>query len=234
MDSLGKRLQRLRAARKLTQDDVAAAIGVTRAAVSHWERDQNIKPDHIEAIARFYRVSPHWLWTGEGNEKISADIPNLGDDSAKTIDVNLGPSMANVLEYQPDEFVPGQSEMNDRDAGAKSAESWGLPESWLYGEMRIRRGAAVIFLVQGVAMSPVLDPGDRVIVDTSSTNPTLESIYAVRDGDAVIVRYVQLVRGRAPMAIRCRCANPIFDQIELELGSDASVIGRVVGRVTRL
>ena len=39
MESMGKRIQRLRKTRELTQEQAAAALGVTAAAVSKWETD---------------------------------------------------------------------------------------------------------------------------------------------------------------------------------------------------
>ena len=39
MESTGKRIQRLRKTRELTQEQAAAALGVTAAAVSKWETE---------------------------------------------------------------------------------------------------------------------------------------------------------------------------------------------------
>ena len=40
LDVLGARLVEAREARRLSQEDVAAVLGVSRVLVSHWERGQ--------------------------------------------------------------------------------------------------------------------------------------------------------------------------------------------------
>lgn len=62
--TLGERLKYLRSnyGKTITQDDVAKAIGVTRAAYSHFENGRN-EPDNekIVALANFYDVTTDYL-----------------------------------------------------------------------------------------------------------------------------------------------------------------------------
>ena len=55
---LDKNLQTLRRARGLTQEQAAAAVGVTRQALSKWESGESL-PDlrNCAALARFYGVT---------------------------------------------------------------------------------------------------------------------------------------------------------------------------------
>ena len=55
---LDKNLQTLRRARGLTQEQTAAAVGVTRQALSKWESGESL-PDlrNCAALARFYDVT---------------------------------------------------------------------------------------------------------------------------------------------------------------------------------
>ena len=55
---LDKNLQALRRARGLTQEQTAAAVGVTRQALSKWESGESL-PDlrNCAALARFYDVT---------------------------------------------------------------------------------------------------------------------------------------------------------------------------------
>ena len=49
-----------------SQDDVAAALGITRAMVSYWESGARpLNPQYITAIARLYRMSPAELLSPE-------------------------------------------------------------------------------------------------------------------------------------------------------------------------
>ncbi len=60
--SLGKRLVELRKMRKMTQEDLAKALGVSRGAVSMWEIDQRTPdPSTLQRIANYFGVSVDYL-----------------------------------------------------------------------------------------------------------------------------------------------------------------------------
>ncbi len=56
---LGKHIQKVRRERKLSQQEVAKAIGVTDAAISHWEYGRHV-PQHwlVGAIVEFLGYDP--------------------------------------------------------------------------------------------------------------------------------------------------------------------------------
>ena len=63
---LGQKLQELRKSRGLTQEQLAAALLVSRTAVSKWESGRgtpNIEP--LKAIAAYFSVSVDTLLSGE-------------------------------------------------------------------------------------------------------------------------------------------------------------------------
>jgi transcriptional regulator with XRE-family HTH domain len=64
---MGNRIRALREAEGLTQEELASAMGVTRAAVSMWESGltQNIRPQHLLLLAKFFGVTPQFLVNGE-------------------------------------------------------------------------------------------------------------------------------------------------------------------------
>jgi transcriptional regulator with XRE-family HTH domain len=67
-DSVGKRIQQLRRAQKLTQDELAAACGVSRSAVAQWETDRAGQlRDNITRIADALGTSAEHLLHGQGN-----------------------------------------------------------------------------------------------------------------------------------------------------------------------
>lgn len=66
MKSIGDRIKKQRKIRKLTQSDLGAAVGKTKAAVSRWETDKNaLDPTNLEAVASILDVDVEWLLTGE-------------------------------------------------------------------------------------------------------------------------------------------------------------------------
>jgi phage repressor protein C with HTH and peptisase S24 domain len=224
METVGDRIRALRKSKDLSQPAFGRLFDVQGQAVSQWERNLGIKRENLEKIAAHFGISGDWLSTGLGEKfrQTNDGIPNMGYDTR--------PTQVYIPEFEVRNFTMNALEMDD----SPERESWSVPGKWISGEMQIGPHAAVIFGVEGIAMSPVLEPGDRVIIDTASTDPGLESIYAVLDRKTVLIRYVQMVRGGSPDRIICRCANPAFGPIELILDSVTKIIGRVVGRISRM
>lgn len=66
MKSIGARIKKQRKIRKLTQEELAVAVGTTKAAVSRWETDKNsVAATNLEAVASILDVDVEWLLTGE-------------------------------------------------------------------------------------------------------------------------------------------------------------------------
>ncbi len=69
---------RLRKARRhagLTQGDIAAAAGVSRNAVTHWEHPEGTRPtlSHLSSVAQVTGVAFEWLCTGRGRMQFQAE-----------------------------------------------------------------------------------------------------------------------------------------------------------------
>ena len=76
MENFGKRLRRLRKERGLTQDDIAAAIGVSRQIISRWERNEAVpKAGNLTALADTLGISADYLLHGKTNFPATPEIP---------------------------------------------------------------------------------------------------------------------------------------------------------------
>lgn len=71
----GNRIAHLRDERRLTQEELSSKVGITRAALSHYENNRR-EPDYetIQKIADFFKVSVDYL-VGRSSE------PNMNTDS---------------------------------------------------------------------------------------------------------------------------------------------------------
>lgn len=60
--TLGDKITQLREEAKLTQEELADKIGITRAALSHYEKNRR-EPDYetLKKFADFFNVSTDWL-----------------------------------------------------------------------------------------------------------------------------------------------------------------------------
>jgi transcriptional regulator with XRE-family HTH domain len=74
MESIGKRIRKIRLSDpSRTQQEFAAALGVTRGAVGNWELDKGVKRENLLLIAQVTGTSLNWLMTGEGRADVGAD-----------------------------------------------------------------------------------------------------------------------------------------------------------------
>lgn len=91
--------ERIRLARRtagLSQSQLAAAVGVQRSAVSHWEAPKGKNPNvaHLREVAHVTGIQFEWLVTGRGDMALSKDAQL---DSIATADALL---VENPLEFR--------------------------------------------------------------------------------------------------------------------------------------
>lgn len=102
MNNVSKSIKRLRSNKKMTQDELAAILNVTRQAVSNWENEKT-QPDieTITKIAEYFGVSTEEIIYGEvkSDKKFDFEISkDLAVDSGKTA-VSFGTVLAIVISY---------------------------------------------------------------------------------------------------------------------------------------
>ena len=82
MSSLGKRITQLREGRKMTQDQLAKKLNISRASLSHYEQSRR-EPDYetVVRIANYFRVSLDYLFgrTALPTQNLDADIRQFVD-----------------------------------------------------------------------------------------------------------------------------------------------------------
>lgn len=62
--------QRYKTARKelkISQEEIASAIGVTQSALSQQAQRENVPIEALEYIRKAYNVNMNWIFSGEGN-----------------------------------------------------------------------------------------------------------------------------------------------------------------------
>lgn len=75
MSTVGGRISYARAARGLTQEQLAAKVGVTKSAISQWERGgiEKLTAANMLKLAKTLEASAEWLWYGK--DEHGKDIP---------------------------------------------------------------------------------------------------------------------------------------------------------------
>lgn len=109
---------------------------------------------------------------------------------------------------------------------------WYFPPDYLR-ELGTSPAATWLMPVIGDSMSPTLETGDRVLIDTSYSAPIPDGIYVIDEGHGPIVKRVNLVRRSEPAEYEIISDNEINKPYRM-LADEVRIIGRVCGRVTRM
>ncbi|WP_158240709.1 S24 family peptidase [Telmatospirillum siberiense] len=104
---------------------------------------------------------------------------------------------------------------------------WNLPSDYVRHELRVSPRDSRIIEVKGDSMSPTLESGDRVMIDTLDRTPSPGGLFALWDGLGVIVKRLEHVLNSDPPLIRIKSDNPRHDQYERVM-DEINIIGRVV------
>jgi len=123
-------------------------------------------------------------------------------------------------------------------SGHQAIAAWGFPKPFVENELGLSFGFADVIPIAGDSMDDgtrdALVSGDRVIIDRKSQDVRQGGIFAVWDGEGVIIKQVELVRGAEMPTIICKSRNPRYDPISLHLDDNVHVIGRVAGKISRV
>ena len=104
--TIGERIKHLRKEHKMTQSDLAEAIGVVKASVQKYECGgvTNLKTETIEHMAKLFNVSPAYLmgWDEEYNSKELAKEVKLIEQLQETFGY-VGVELHNIFSQLNDE-----------------------------------------------------------------------------------------------------------------------------------
>ena len=76
--TIGEKIQRCRKEQKMSQEDLASRLGVSRQAVSKWELNESV-PDteNVVELGRIFRVSLDYLLKAEISEPEETAWPRI-------------------------------------------------------------------------------------------------------------------------------------------------------------
>lgn len=248
---IAQRIERRLEALGLSASAASLKAGLSRYAISNIQKNPSSVPrgQTLLQLARALETTPEYLLTGEREHipsedvaaGLNADAPNdnfsassLERYSGKVpgavpeIDAKAGAGNGNVGEHEIVTLRRGESYV-----GHKVVSEWVFPPAFLRHELRMQPGEIMVLEVVGDSMSPTLESGDRVMVDTTYSKPTPDGIYVIEEGDGPMVKRLQLVRRSNPPEIRIISDNKHHEPYTLRL-DEIRIIGRVSGRVTRM
>lgn len=245
--------QRLRVVRKyfgLTQQQVADAAGIDRAAVSQWEAsdpDKRTRPDwqNLVHFSELTGAPVNWLTSDDSDINPDA-LPFLllADESAPAMRVAEPPIRAYSIKTDDDPLADGDVRIDVADIELSAGSGRDAPEfvetifkhtyRWESLHRVGVRDASTVkrCRVVGDSMQPMLFHGDMVTVDTANKAIVDVAAYAIVIAGQIKVK--RLIRQRDG-ALVIRSENPAYpDEVipanELE---DVFIIGRVIDKSGR-
>lgn len=210
---------RLRKARiKAGYESAAAAARAFGWQASTYAAHENgtrgIKLETLEIYAKKYRVPLEWLTHGIDNQPLTTIEPT----GIPEIDIRAG--------------MGGPGLLGNGDNGDNVIGNWNLPEAYIRHEIHTAPGQITIIRVQGDSMTPTLQPEDRVMVDKGQTIPISDNIYAIWDGDGVVVKRIRRTANGEDRGWLLVSDN--LQVADREMPIDAHIIGRVVWKASKL
>ncbi len=198
------------------QADLAATLGVQRAAVTDAKRRGAVPPDWYMRLCRLYGANPVWLETGLGAERLGDPEAGPGEDFVLVAEAAQPPRVG------PGGFLAASG---DEDGDGGEGRRHAVRRDLL---ARAARGAPedLLFLpVAGDAMEPTLRDGDLALVDQAQREPVYGKIHALAVDGRVLVRRLDARPGRLVIV----SDNRGYPPLETPLAEAAAV--RILGRV---
>lgn len=102
-----------------------------------------------------------------------------------------------------------------------------MPRSLIEGDLHGTPADFVIMDVQGQSMTPMLEDGDRVIVDRRKRNPSQGGVFAINDGHELVAKWIERVPKSDPPMLRIFSENKRFSEYTTT-ADQANIVGRIV------
>ncbi|MBN9333276.1 LexA family transcriptional regulator [Devosia sp.] len=245
-----------------TASDAAASMGISRATyIGHENGSRAFRIEAAEKYARWYRVRPAWLLTGEEPMTVG------GKPDLERVPLSAVENDAPQPEFDDEDnaYVAGskyygrtpgarpeidakagaglgvvgaeavmQLEAGETVVGHKVVAEWTLPQAFFRYELHASPDDTIFMPIVGDSMYPTFQSGDRVIIDTQQNAFGSDGIYVFHDGDGTprVKRLAKILFSEPPQVqIISDNATHPMQTASLE---DVMIFGRVVGRISRV
>ena len=207
MTSWNDRLKQVMQEKGVLAADLVRATGLSPAGIKKWLDGATLAPRYDDVIktCRILNVSPEWLMDGVGAAAIKNSI------KLDLIDIkgSCGTGIENFEE------IP------------QIRQLLVSPEWFSRHFSYFKPGNIKIISSLGDSMSPDIEDGDAVFLDTSDTSLIRDGIYAVLIDSELFIKRVQ----RAPGKLIFISSNPVYTPFEVHSGDGRNV--RFLGRVVK-
>lgn len=158
--------------------------------------------------------------------------PGLSDDARggmPSIDPASDPGVVAIPEVRVVAAAGGGSVTEYEPLG----DNWFFPVAWLRHELRAKAADLKIISIDGDSMEPLLESGDKVLVDTSRTAPSPPGVFVLHDGLGLVAKQVEFVPNTEPPTLMIKSANTRYHDYQRTV-DEVNIIGRVIWFARRI
>ena len=113
------------------------------------------------------------------------------------------------------------------DEASGSRDSLAFPPALLRRITAAPAGGLKLLSISGDSMSPTLEDGDLVMVDTQRRMPSPPGIFILDDGVGLVAKRVDAIPNSWPLALRLSSDNPAYSNYRRQV-DEVHIVGRVV------
>lgn len=233
---MANRIRLIRKQKNLTLEELSEKSGISYTHLSRMEAGKRgVSLENVLRIAKSLGVEANEL-TDEFDHEQLADAENIPAPQK--------PSAPTPLDIPEIDLIAGLGgggvaalEVSNQNGITFAQEAirdhWRLPE-WMLMRMGVRATHVAAFPSRGDSMTPTIEDGDVVFVDTRHRVPSPPGIYALADefGGVVVKRLEVTSRpGDETITVQISSDNPRHMTRELTL-AEIHIVGRYIGRFT--
>lgn len=233
MNTLAERLKHYRREAGLTQQAIAAAVGIKQPSYHALESGKVDRSAYIAQIAKLLNVDPYWLVTGEGDAKV-ASSSELDALKTELADLQNAVEADGVFGAQN---VPVISWVAAGSWSETTASTFDDASEWLARPAGLSKKAFAL-IVRGESMLPEFQPDDYIYVEPKT------QVSSLKDGDLVVVQKIddpqatatfkQIFIGKKGEDVYLKPLNPDWhEQKMLKLTDQWQLVGKVVGKYVK-
>ena len=206
---------------KISQSDIARALGVTRATVSaRVKTESQVTYEEIKKLERAYNIS--LSEKDVSLNKINAQIQEI----KKNLGMELDDLNLIKIPYRPEVYLSAGYGVEVQN---EAAQFMTIDSRLLTTEKgtKINPEYCEIVSISGNSMYPEYRHGDRVIIDRGDTDLADGHIFAFRYKGQCYVKEINLLGNK----IKCISLNKEYDPFYIEESEDFMVLGRILPRI---
>lgn len=216
--AIGRRVEAVLNEARLKKVDLARRLEITSPSVSNYINGKTAMSDEsLLAVSDLAGINIHWLVTGEGSKRLDEQCQCSPDAKKDTLEITMYDAEGGC----------GKEVIN---SCVKESGLISFSRDFARNQFGHIHNGLVCILASGESMTPTVNPGDMLVIDTTDTTLQRDgSVYVIQIGDSTVVKRLHRLPGDT---IRIASDNPAAWTMDVKAEEleykNLKIIGRVV------